>query len=97
MTTVYVVGESWCPFTQSAWNISTDSDSTIQIEKIDCGTCPRLASESTADNAELCRNACDMSRGYPSFIVEDGNKLQSCGYGFDNERAAMQRIRNCIQ
>ena len=96
---VYVVGESWCPFTQEAWKIKPDKD--MKIEKVDCGTCNRLENTTypegtTSDN---CKRMCDGSFGYPAYIVTsaDNRKMHVCGHGFNNENASMEKIRYCLK
>lgn len=96
---VYVVGESWCPFTKEAWNITPDSD--MDIKKVDCGRCSRLENttyDGTTTTREICINACDGSFGYPAYFVEsrDGQKINLCGHGFNNQNAAMRNIRSCM-
>lgn len=103
---ILVVGESWCPFTQEAWNI--EKDGKIDIEKVDCGTCSRLEDTeytegtiTTTTKAKDCRDACDMALGYPAYLIKsaDGHKINNCpqGYGFNNENATMDRLRHCVR
>ena len=98
--TIYVSGESWCPFTQMAWKM--EGNKNIEIKKVDCGTCSRL--DDTTDlygsvTKDTCINACDMSFGYPSYIVKsaDGRKWNSCAYGFNTEIATTKKIESCLK
>lgn len=102
---VYVVGESWCPFTQEAWKIKPEQN--MNIEKVDCGTCNRLEdttyfegkSYTRKTTSKDCKQMCDGSFGYPAYLVKskDNRKMHVCGHGFNNENASMEKIRYCLK
>tara|TARA_Y100001970_G_scaffold223434_1_gene275089 strand:- start:688 stop:1050 length:363 start_codon:yes stop_codon:yes gene_type:complete len=104
---IYVVGESWCPFTKEAWEITDDEK--IQIEKVDCGTCSRIEDTTYSENdgtqrkttASDCKKMCDLALGYPAYLIKSTDKknTMNCpdGYGFNNENATMERLRYCVK
>ena len=86
MTTIKIVGESWCPYThgnkngnnseKGAWlqmPSGEQGSKKITYEKIDCNTA------SDADKAKFC----DQAKGFPSFMDADGN---TCTRGFDRDK-----------
>ena len=81
MTTIKIVGEDWCPFTQGtaaeqgAWLAAADLTGpqgvkNITYEKLDCKDL------SDADKTKYC----DAAEGFPSFMDSEGN---TCTRGFD--------------